>query len=175
MKRIIAVLVTLLIIVTCGTGRVEETNSQAEQPEDAPAVLTAEDGSAITLTPIDAEQFKQQGDTVIVHTRIGDTAHNSGAIFKAGSGLRLSHMRETMQYTMPMVAFTFESSMDFDTTADAIGAIGEKAVLTLEGQTFTAQLAWITEDMACFIFDCPEFAQGLMHFSVQDNILYMEP
>lgn len=175
MKRIIAVLVTLLIIVTCGTGRVEETDSPAEQPADAPAVLTAEDGSAITLTPIDAEQFKQQGDTVIVHTRIGDTAHNSGAIFKAGSGLRLSHMRETMQYTMPMVAFTFESSMDFDTTADAIGAIGEKAVLTLEGQTFTAQLAWITEDMACFIFDCPEFAQGLMHFSVQDNILYMEP
>lgn len=175
MKRIIAVLVTLLIIVTCGTGRVEETNSQAGRPTDAPAVLTAEDGSAITLTPINAEQFKQQEDTVIVHTRIGDTAHNSGSIFRAGSGLRLSNMRDTKQYAMPMVAFTFESSLDFDKTADAIGTIGEKAVLTLEGNTYAAQLAWMTEDMACYIFNCPELPESPMRFSVQDNVLFIEP
>lgn len=151
------------------------TDGQAEQPAAVTATLTAEDGSTVTLTPVNMKQFKQQDDNVIVHTRIGDTAHNSGSIFRAGSGLRLSNMRDTKQYAMPMVAFTFESSLDFDKTADAIGAIGEKAVLTLEGNTYAAQLAWMTEDMACYIFNCPELPESPMRFSVQDNVLFIEP
>ena len=155
--------------------KVNETAGQAGQPADGPAVLTAEDGSALTLTPADAESFRAQADKEIVHTRIGDTAHNSDSVFKAGSALGLSNMRNTKQYAMPMVAFTYESPSDFDKTADAIGAIGEKAALTLDGKTYTAQVAWITKGMACFIFDCPELPSGAVHFTVKDNTLFIEP
>ncbi len=156
-------------------SKVNKTGDQLKQSADGPAVLAAEDGSAVTLTPVEAEKFKQQDDNVIVHTRIGETAHNSGSIFLPGSGLRLTNMRNTKQYAMPMVAFTFESALEFDKAADALGAIGKKATLTLEGKTYTPQLAWITEEMACFIFDCPELPTGAMRFSAQDNALFIEP
>lgn len=155
--------------------KVEESKEHAEQSADGPAVLTAEDGSAVTLTPADTEGFKAQADKEIVHTRIGNTAHNGGSVFWPGSALKLSNMRKTKQYAMPMVAFAYQSSLDFDKTVDAIGVIGEKAVLTVEGKAYSAQVAWITPKMACFIFDCPELPSGAVHFTVKDNTLFIEP
>lgn len=155
--------------------KANEGAGQAGQPADGPAVLTAEDGSTVALTPADTENFRTQADKEIVHTRIGDTAHNSGSVFKPGSALGLSNMRNTRQYAMPMVAFTYESPSDFDKTADAIGAVGKKAVLTLDGQTYTAKVAWITKGMACFIFDCPALPDSAMRFTVKDNTLFIEP
>lgn len=56
--------------------KANETAGQAGQPADGPAVLTAEDGSTVALTPADAENFRTQADKEIVHTRIGDTARS---------------------------------------------------------------------------------------------------
>lgn len=155
--------------------KAEESKEHAWHSADGPAVLTAEDGSAVTLTPADAESFKAQADKEIVHTRIGNTAHNGGSVFWPGSALKLSNMRRTKQYAMLMVAFTYQSSLDFDKTADAIGVIGEKAVMTVKGKAYSAQVAWITKNMACFIFDCPELPSGAMRFTVKDNTLFIEP
>lgn len=155
--------------------KVKDAGEQAEQSADGSAVLTAEDGSIVTLTPASVEQFKKQADQEIVHTRIGNTHHKSGSVFWPRSALELSSMCNTKQYDMPMVVFTHKSSLGLDKAADAIGAIGEKAALTFEGKTYTAKVAWITKKMGCFIFDCPDLPDGTMHFSVKDNALVIEP
>ena len=138
---------------------------------DSAVHITTASGAELMLTPIEAEAFAAQDDGVIVHTRVGTTVHNSGSQFLAGSGLGLGNMRNTRQYDMPRVTFTYESALDFDATADAIGEIGETAALTLNGALVPVQVAWITQDMACFIFDCGELPSGIPAFSVEEGAL----
>ena len=148
-----------------------------EEPAPEPTVtvqLTAPSGMELTLTHISADDFKAQDDGVIVNTRIGDTEHISGSVFTAGSGLSLSNMRNTKQFELPMVAFTYEASGEGD-PADAIGEIGEAAVLTLDGTDYPVQVAWITDTMGCFIFDCGEIPETDAVFLIQDGTLRIAP
>ena len=149
--------------------------SEEPVPEPAATVqLTAPSGMELTLTHVSVNDFRAQDDGVIVNTRIGDTEHNSGSVFKAGSGLGLDTMRSTKQYEMSMVAFTYEASGNGD-PADAIGEIGEEATLTLGGRDYAVQTAWITDTMGCFIFDCGEIPDTDAVFLVEDGKLRIAP
>jgi len=149
--------------------------SEEPVPETVATVqLTAPSGMELTLTHVSVDDFRAQDDGVIVNTRIGDTEHSSGSVFKAGSGLGLDTMRSTKQYEMSMVAFTYEASGNGD-PADAIGEIGEEATLTLGGRDYAVQTAWITDTMGCFIFDCGEIPDTDAVFLVEDGKLRIAP
>ena len=149
--------------------------SEEPVPEPTATVqLAAPSGMELTLTHASVDDFRSQDGGVIVNTRIGDTEHNSGSVFKAGSGLGLDTMRDTKQYEMSMVAFTYEASGDGD-PADAIGEIGEEATLTLGGRDYAVQTAWITDTMGCFIFDCGEIPDTDAVFLVEDGKLRIAP
>ncbi len=150
----------------------ESTGSATNQ---TPAQFTASDGSMITLTPLAADEFLRQNDSVIVHTRIGTTEHNGGSRFTQGSGLKLGTMRNTKQYDMPMIAFRYTTSLDFDSAVDEIGIIGESAVLEIDGTPYAVQVAWITRTMGCYIFSCPTLAPEAATFSLVNQALVITP
>jgi len=159
--------------LTVSFGAAAESGDPEETAENpgTPAEISLENGETMILTPIEASSFADQGDKVIVHTRIGDTNHNSGSTFTAGSGLRLENMRNTKQYEMPRVTFTCETGLEFSEMADALGEIGKNAVLRADGAEYTPVLAWITEEMACYIFDCEELPDTLPSFTLEDGKL----
>lgn len=142
----------------------------------SPAVeLTTADGVAITLTPLATGAFQAQSDKVPVSTRIGNTSHRGGSIFWPGSRMQLETMRESYQYTKPMVAFAYQCALDTEKAADAIGAIGEACALKLDRATYSPVLAWITDEMACFIFECPDLPEGTPSFTVENGALVIQP
>ena len=131
--RYAALIMVLIMIIaaaagcgSAGKGQTDEQSGGAGQEPSAaaePSVtveLTAPSGNKISLTHVSADDFKAQDDGVIVNTRIGTTVHKSGSEFTEGSGLSLTNMRNTEQYEMPMVAFTYEVDGDGD-PADVIG------------------------------------------------------
>ncbi|MEA5015058.1 MAG: hypothetical protein VB099_10905 [Candidatus Limiplasma sp.] len=144
-------------------------------PDDGSVELSTADGHTIAFIPLETGAFQAQADKVIVHTRIGATVHNSGSQFLAGSALKLANMRNTKQYAMPMITFRYQTALGFDEAAEAIGVIGQSALLTLDGTDYPALVAWITEEIACFIFDSPELPSGTARFAVRDNQLVIEP
>ncbi len=137
--------------------------------------LTTAAGVTITLTPLATGAFQAQGDKVPVYTRIGSTSHRGGSEFWAGSRMQLATMRETFQYDKPMVAFAYQCTLDTDKAADAIGVIGEACSLKLDGTTYSPSLAWITAEMACFIFDSPALPEGTPRFSLEGGALVIQP
>ena len=151
----------------------EETVEGEVEATTGPVQVTAPSGAELTLTPIEGDAFAGQDDDTSVYTRVGTTVHNGGSQFWPGSCLRLSSMRDTRQYTMPKAVFTYESSLDTDAVADAIGEIGEAAVLSLNGTEYPVQVAWITENMACFFFDCEDPISDVPAFGVRDGNLYI--
>ena len=137
----------------------------------APVTITLESGDTIILTPAEAADFAGQDDSISVRTRIGSTNHNGGSIFLEGSSLPLMYMRDTKQYEQPRVAFTYETALEKDAATDAIGEIGANAVLRADGAEYTPALAWITDNMACYIFDCEALPEGLPSFTTEDGKL----
>ena len=164
-----------LSLVLKENGIKDAVGDTAKVPGDGFIELTTADGKSIAFTPLEAGAFKAQADKVIVHTRIGATVHNSGSQFLAGSALKLATMRNTKQYTMPMIAFRYQTALGFDEAADAIGVIGQSALLRVDGTDYPARVAWITEEMACYVFDSPELPSGTARFAVRDNQLVIEP
>ena len=164
-------MVLILIISTlagCGSA------GGAGQEPSASVQITAPSGNEITLTHVSTDDFKAQDDGVIVNTRIGTTVHKSGSQFTAGSGLSLGNMRDTEQYEMPMVAFTYEVTGDGD-PADVIGEIGETTTLTIDGTDYPVDVAWITDGMGCFIFNCDEIPETEALFTLEDDSLRITP
>jgi len=180
MKRRYAALMMVLIMIVatlvgCGSAGKGQTGSGgAGQEPSASVELTAPSGIKLTLTHVSADDFKAQDDGVIVNTRIGTTVHKSGSQFTEGSGLSLGNMRNTEQYEMPMVAFTYEADGDGD-PADAIGEIGEKTTLTIDGNDYSVDVAWITDEMGCFIFNCDEIPETDAVFTVENDSLRITP
>ena len=165
----------LTLVISVAEG--EETASTGEAPQAEPGAaveITLDSGDVLKLTPIEASAFANQGDNVSVKTRIGPTNHKSGSTFLAGSQLGLGTMRNTRQYDLPRVVFTYDTALDKDAAADAIGAIGAGATLTVNGQTYSPILAWITDQMACYIFDCDALPEGLPGFALQDGKLFIQ-
>ncbi len=142
---------------------------------DGSVTIVSSSGGELTLTPMDPEAFAGQDDGVIVHTRIGTTVHSSGSQFRAGSGMRLKNMRNTVQYEKPKAVFTYDTDLELDAAADAIGEIGETAALMLDGKEVPVQVAWITSEMACFIFDCDALPDSVPEFRLQDGALRIIP
>lgn len=173
-------MVLIMVVATlagCGSADKEQKDEQsggAGQEPSATVQLTAPSGVELTLTHVSADDFKAQDDGVIVNTRIGTTVHKSGSQFTEGSGLSLSNMRNTEQYEMPMVAFTYEATGDGD-PADAIGEIGKTATLTIDGNDYIVDVAWITDKMGCFIFNCDEIPETDALFTVEDGSLRITP
>jgi hypothetical protein len=126
-------------------------------------------GGTVTLKLLESTAFAGQPDSTVVYTRLGTTKSKGGSEFWAGSSLKLSHMRNTYQYEMPMVVFGYESSLKFDELTDALDGIAQKSVLTLAGSDYPVSVVWITENMACFIFDCPDLNDMKLGFVVNDN------
>ena len=148
---------------------------EAEDAADGTVKIVTASGAELKLTPLSAEAFAEQDDGVIVNTRIGTTVHNSGSQFLAGSGMKLKNMRNTVQYKEPRTVFAYETALDLQEAADAIGEIGETAALMLDGTEIPVQVAWITKDMACFIFDCDALPDSVPVFRVQDGALQILP
>ena len=156
----------------------EPTSEPTPTPED---ILTAGEngtvrlemgsGPVVTLTPAEASAFWKQSDKVSVRTRIGDTNLNNGATATAGSSLLLSTMKNTKQYSMPMAAFFWKGDLSGDEAAGAIGKIARSTVLQLDGKSYSPKVAWSTDEMGCFIFDCPELPKQTPVFKVQDKKL----
>lgn len=157
------------------TFSLEASGGIDDAAQSGPVEITTAAGDTLILTPLENGAFLKQSEKVTVHTRLGTTVHNSGSQFTAGSGLSLSTMKNTKQFDMPMVAFAYETKLDFDKAADAIGRIGAKATLTMDGTEYPPKVVWITEDMASFIFDCPEQPSGTPRFTVNDGRLVIEP
>lgn len=175
--RYAALLMVLIMIIAVlpGCGSADQGQSGGAGQEPAVSVqLTAPSGMELTLTHVSADDFKAQDDGVIVNTRIGTTVHKSGSQFTEGSGLSLGNMRDTEQYEMPMVAFTYQADGDGD-PADAIGEIGETATLTIDGNDYSVDVAWITDQMGCFIFNCDEIPETEALFTVEDGSLRITP
>ena len=149
----------------------QDTSAGNVEASTGPIHITLASGNEVILTPISGGAFAEQEDNVIVNTRIGDTVHNSGSQFWAGSALRLSSMRDTKQYVMPKAVFTYESAMDSEAVIDAIGEIGGTAALILDGNNYPVNVAWITENMACFIFDCGGTIADIPAFGIKDGSL----
>ena len=165
------------VLAGCGSDGKEQKGEQsggAGQEPTATVQLTAPSGTKLTLTHVSADDFKAQDDGVIVNTRIGTTVHKSGSQFTEGSGLSLSNMRNTEQYEMPMVAFTYKADGSGD-PADAIGEIGETTKLTIDGKDYPVDVAWITDEMGCFIFKCDEIPETDALFIVEDGSLRITP
>ena len=165
------------VLAGCGSDSKEQKGEQSGgggQEPTATVQLTAPSGTKLTLTHVSADDFKAQDDGVIVNTRIGTTVHKSGSQFTEGSGLSLGNMRDTEQYEMPMVAFTYQADGDGD-PADAIGEIGETATLTIDGNDYSVDVAWITDQMGCFIFNCDEIPETEALFTVEDGSLRITP
>lgn len=133
------------------------------------AIFTTAAGGAVTLRLMESTAFAGQPDDTLVFTRVGTTKSKGGSEFWAGSSLQLAHMRNTYQYEMPMVVFGYESSLKWDELADALDGIAKKTVLALDGADYPVSVAWITENMACFIFDCPDLNDMKLGFVVNDN------
>ncbi len=166
-----------LTLVIGAEAEGEETASAGEIPQAEPGAaveITLDSGDVLKLTPIEASAFANQGDNVSVKTRIGNTNHKSGSTFWPGSQLGLGTMRNTRQYDLPRVVFTYDTALDKDAAADAIGSVGAGATLTVNGQTYTPVLAWITDQMACYIFDCDTLPEGLPGFALQNGKLVIQ-
>ena len=164
------IMVSIMILATlagCGSAGKEQKPSASVQ-------LTTPSGVELSLTHVSADDFKAQDDGVIVNTRIGTTVHKSGSQFTEGSGLSLGNMRDTEQYEKPMVAFTYEADGNGD-PADAIGEIGETTTLTVDGNDYSVDVAWITDGMGCFIFNCDEIPETEAIFIVDNGSLRITP
>lgn len=150
--------------------------NEAQGDEGSDSVnLTTAAGDSIALTAVEAGRFNAQDDSVMVYTRVGTTVHNSGSQFLPGSAMSLTHMRSTKQYEMPMVSFAYETALDIDQAADAIEEIGKTAVFLAGDIQYPVEVAWITEDLACFIFDGVEISDEAPVFSVEDGKLIIVP
>ncbi len=174
---IMVLIMVIAALAGCGSAGKEQTGDQsgeAGQEPSASVELTTPSGVKLTLTHVSADDFKAQDDGVIVNTRIGTTVHKSGSQFTEGSGLSLSNMRNTEQYEKPMVAFTYEVDGGGD-PADAIGEIGETTKLIIDGNDYSVDVAWITDEMGCFIFDCDEIPETDALFIVEDGSLRITP
>ena len=164
------------LTLTFGDGSAEAATPAADAGDGTDTVsVIASDGSTLTLTPLAPGAFREQGDKTIVRTRIGTTVLNNGAQCLPGSKLKLSTIRQSKQYEMLLVAFSYTSTLDADAVADAIGQIGETAALTVEGQVYLPELAWILPDMACLVYDCPETFDSPAHITVSEGMLRIEP
>ncbi len=150
---------------------VETADSALPEMSDSTVQLTTFSGTELTLTPAAAEDFLAQDDKIILNTRIGDTVFKNGSHLYAGSVLTLEIMRNSETIEKPLVAFTYKSSSE--EAADAIGEAGESAVLMYGGNEYSAQVAWIGAEMACFFFDCYELPSSVPLFSVEDGTLYI--
>ena len=139
--------------------------------ENGTVQLEMGSGTVFTLTPVEASAFWKQSDKVSVRTRIGDTNLNNGATATSGSSLMLSTMKNTKQYSMPMAAFSWKSDVSGDEAAGAVGKIGRSTILLLDGKSYTPRVAWSTDEMGCFIFDCPELPEQVPVFQIQDQKL----
>ncbi len=156
----------------------EPTAEPTPTPEDI--LTTGENGTVrlkmgsglvVTLTPAEANAFWKQNDKVSVRTRIGDTNLNGGSIATSGSSLMLSTMKNTKQYSMPMAAFFWKGDLSGDEAAGAISKIGRSTILQLDGKSYSPIVAWSTDEMGCFIFDCPDLPAQMPVFKVQDQKL----
>ena len=139
--------------------------------ENGTVRLEMAEGTTLTITPVEAGEFWKQSDKTSVRTRLGDTNLNSGATATAGSSLMLSTMKNTRQYSMPMAAFTWEGELSGDEAAGAVSKIGRSTVLALDGKTWSPKVAWITDEMGCFLFDCPDLPEGIPAFTVKEGKL----
>ena len=139
--------------------------------ENGTVQLEMGSGTVFTITPADASTFWKQNDKVSVRTRIGDTNMNNGATATPGSSLLLSTMKNTRQYSMPMAAFSWKGDLSGDEAAGAVGKIGRSTILLLDGKSYSPRVAWSTDEMGCFIFDCPELPEQTPVFIVQDQKL----
>ena len=156
----------------------EPTPEPTPTPEDILTVgengtvrLEMGSGTIFTITPADASAFWKQGDKVSVRTRIGDTNLNNGATATPGSSLLLSTMKNTKQYSMPMAAFSWKGDLSGEEAAGAVAKIGRSTVLLMDGKSYSPRVAWSTDVMGCFIFDCPELPEQTPVFKVQDQKL----
>ena len=139
--------------------------------ENGTVQLEMGSGTVFTITPVEASTFWKQSDKVSVRTRIGDTNLNNGATATSGSSLMLSTMKNTTQYSMPMVAFSWKGDLSGDEAAGAVGKIGRSTILLLDGKSYSPRVAWSTDEMGCFIFDCPELPEQTPIFKVKDQQL----
>lgn len=169
-------ILTLDVRTTFVGGRVFTYTIPCERVEKQGATdsvtLTTAEGETIVLTMLAGDALAAQADDIIVHTRVGTTIHHSGSQFIAGSALKLTHMAGTKQYGMPKAVFGYESGLELEALADALGQIAQTTVLSLNGESYPVQVAWITAEMACFIFDCPELGDAPLGFvDTEDGLI----
>ena len=160
---------------TAGEAAGEAAEEAAEEAAAGTGPVEIEtDKGKITLTVAPADSFWGQEGGTAVKTRVGKTYHNGGSTFWAGSQLPLNRMEETKQRKMAMVAFTY-SGLSEDEAADAIGAVGEQSSLSVDGQTYPVQCAWITGKMAAFFFECNPFENQTPSILLKDGGLIITP
>ncbi len=152
----------------------EEVSLTFEEVKENKLELALENNHNITLWPIDSKIFQELGDDVFISTRLGDTVHHSGAIFKAGSGMRMETMRNTQQFDSPMVAFAYDDFGESeDEMLDSLEKVAEKTILRVNGKEVNPEALWLIEGKGCFIFSLMDLSpfDTLPIFEQENNYL----
>lgn len=162
---------------TVSCTRVDNPEVATDTSTDAmdSVTLTTAAGEKLVLSILADSAFAKQTDTIIVHTRVGTTVHNSGSLFWEGSALTLTNMRNTKQYKLPKAVFSYSISLAIDEAADALAEIAQKTMLVTGGKSYPVNVAWVTNNMACFIFDCPPLGDVQLSFVQTKDILQIIP
>ena len=163
MKKLFCLLLTAALFLTCFGASGEEIS----------VVYIAQNGAEMIITPISAEEFWAQEETVKVNTLIGRTNLPEGTglpstVMLPGSRMPLSMMQLTLNASSPLIAFSFETT-DPDSALSVIDELGQKTFLKLGEERFPVTLAWTTETYACFFFDVDFPADGIPVFAMQEN------
>ena len=111
-----------------------------------------ENGDTFILYPEKKEEFINLSQEIMVKTAFGDTHHESGAVFKEGSGLSFEKIKNTKEYKEILIPFSYEPLGEKEAEGKALEEVGKRIILFVEGKEHYPKVLWFTDSLVTLIF-----------------------
>jgi hypothetical protein len=146
---------------------------KAANPEPLDTVTSGD----LTLTMKEPGSFEKLKGNPSVSTRLGDTHLLGGATAWPGSSLLMDTMKNTQEYGMLLVPFSYKvgKKLGKDAVADLLGELGGATPLEYDGQKVAAKTVWITDKLCAFVYDLSALKGVPLSFYQNGDALMIRP